>query len=102
MSKGLPVWIVEPEQTEKAELAARKLFEGGQKAAHIPETVSIEELKEQIKKVRQYARDDISSLVKELQTTLSKKYPGVKIKLALDNVDAVTYITEVSDGASTI
>ena len=102
MSKGLPVWIVEPEQTEKAELAARKLFEGGQKAAHIPETVSIEELKEQIKKVRQYARDDISSLVKELQTTLSKKYPRVKIKLAVDNVDAVTYITEVSDGASTI
>lgn len=102
MSKGLPVRIFEPEQAEKMELAARKLFEGGQKAAHIPETVSIEELEEQIKKVRQYARDNISSLVKELQAIVSKKYPDIKIKLAVDNVAAATYITEVSDGANTI
>ena len=102
MGKDLPIWILEPEQTEKAALAARKLFEGGQKAAHIPETASIEELEEKIKKVRQYARDNISSLLEELQITLGKKYPGLKVKSAVDNVDAVTYITEISDGASTV
>jgi len=100
MNKDLPIWILEPEQTEKSELTARKLFEGGEKAAHIPESVSINELKEQIKKVRQDARDNIGSLVKELQTTLSEKYPRVKVKSALDNVEAVKYITEISDGIS--
>ncbi len=100
MNQDLPIWILEPEQTEKTELTARKLFEGGQKAGRIPETVSVEELKEQIKKVRQYARDNIDLLVKELQTTLSEQYPKVKVKSALDNVEAVKYITEISDGIS--
>jgi len=31
MSKDLPIWIMEPEQTEKRDLSARKLFEGGQR-----------------------------------------------------------------------
>ena len=102
MNKDLPIWIMEPEQTEKRDLAARKLFEGGQKAAHIPETVTIDELEQQIKKIRQYTTDNISSLIEELKTTLGEKYPEVKVKSAVDNVDAVTYIAERSDGISTV
>ena len=30
----LPIWIIEPEQTDKRELAALRLSRGGQKAAH--------------------------------------------------------------------
>jgi L-lactate dehydrogenase complex protein LldF len=102
MSKDLPIWIMEPEQTEKRDVAARRLFEGGQKTAHIPETVSIDELKEQLKGVRQYARDNVTSLVEELQSTLSEKYPNVKVKSAADYIEAVTYITGIADGASTV
>ncbi len=102
MSKALPIWIMEPEQTEKRDLAARKIFEGGQKAANIPETVSIDQLEQQLRNVRQYARDNIGSLTEELKTTLSEKYPGVKIKTAVDNIDAVTYIAQISDGATTV
>lgn len=102
MSTNLPIWIMEPEQTEKRDLSARKLFEGGQKAAHIPETASIDELEQQLKNVRQYAQANISSLVEELKTSLAEKYPKVKVKSAVDNVDAVTYIARISDGASTV
>ena len=102
MNSDISIWIMEPEQTEKRDLAARKMFEGGQKAAHIPETASIDELKEQIKRVREYARDNIDSLVKELETTLSEKYPGIKVKSAADYADAVTYITGISGGTRTV
>ena len=102
MSKDLPIWIMEPEQTEKRDLSARKLFEGGQKAAYIPETASIDELEQQLKNVRQYAQANISSLVAELKTGLAEKYPKVKVKSAVDNVDAMTYIAQISDGASTV
>ena len=102
MSKDLPIWIMEPEQTEKRDLSARKLFEGGQKAAYIPETASIDELEQQLKNVRQYAQANISSLVEELKTGLAEKYPKVKVKSAVDNVDAMTYIAQISDGASTV
>jgi len=102
MSKDLPIWIMEPEQTEKRDLSARKLFEGGQKAAYIPDTASIDELEQQLKNVRQYAQANISSLVAELKTGLAEKYPKVKVKSAVDNVDAMTYITQISDGASTV
>ena len=102
MSKDLPIWIMEPEQTEKRDLSARKLFEGGQKAAYIPETASIDELEQQLKNVRQYAQANISSLVAELKTGLAEKYPKVKVKSAVDNVDAMNYIAQISDGASTV
>ena len=93
---------MEPEQSEKRDAAARKLFEGGQKSAHVPETVSIDELKERLKKVRRYARDNISSLIEELKTTLGEKYPGLKVKSAADYIDAANYITEIADGVSTV
>ncbi len=98
MNQGLPIRILEPELTEKRELSARKLFEGGQKAALIPETVSIDDIKQQLKTIRQYASDNISRLVDQLKTNLSQKYPQVSVTSAIDNVNAVRYITEISDG----
>ena len=67
MNRDVPIWILEPELTEKRDLSARKLFEGGQKGALIPETLSIDDIKQQLKEVRQYSRDNISSLVEELK-----------------------------------
>ena len=43
MNSDSPIWILEPELTEKRDLSARKLLEVGQKAALIPETLSIRE-----------------------------------------------------------
>ena len=102
MNKGLPIWILEPEVTEKRDLSARKLIEGGQKRALIPETVSVDDIKQQLKEIRQYSRDNINSLVEELKANLSQKYPQVTIKSASDSIEAVRYITEISDGINTI
>jgi hypothetical protein len=52
LSKDLPIWLMEPEITEKRDLTARKLLEVRQKATRFPEVVSIEELKQRIKKIR--------------------------------------------------
>lgn len=102
MSKGLPIWIVEPELTEKRDLSARKLVESGQKAALIPEPVSIENIKPQLREIREYTRNNINSLVEELKTNLSQKYPQVRVKSAFDNIEAIGYITEISDGIDII
>lgn len=102
MNSDLPIWIMEPEQTEKRDLAAQKVARGGQKAANIPETVSIDELKHRIRTLRGNTRDNIKSLISELETTLSEKHPKVKVKFASDHVDAVQYITQNSDGARTV
>ena len=98
MNKDLPIWILEPELAEKRDLSARKLFEGGQKAALIPEILSIDEIKRQLRESREYARNNINSLAEELETNLSQKYPQVRVKSAFDNIEAVRYITKISDG----
>ena len=98
MNKDLPIWIMEPELTQKRDLSARKLFEGGQKAALIPETPSIDDIKQQLREIREHARQNINSLVEELQTNLGHQYQQVEVKSAVDNIEAVRYITEVSDG----
>jgi len=89
---------MEPELTQKRDLSARKLFEGGQKKALIPETPSIDDIKQQLREIREHARQNINSLVEELQTNLGHQYQQVKVKLAVDNIEAVRYIAEISDG----
>jgi L-lactate utilization protein LutB len=98
MSQDLPIWIMEPELTQKRDWSARRLFEGGQKKALIPETPSIADIKQQLKEIREQARQNINSLVNQLQTNLGQQYPQVKLKLAVDNIEAARYITEISDG----
>ena len=101
MDKDLPIWILEPELAEKRDLSARKLFEGGQKAALIPETLRIDDIKQQLREIREYAHSNINSLAEELKTNLSQKYPQVSVISASDNIEAVRYITEISDGINT-
>lgn len=98
MNQDLPIWIMEPELTQKRDLSARKLFEGGQKKALIPETPSIDDIKQQLREIREHARQNINSLVEELQTNLGHQYQQVEVKLAADNIEAVRYIAEISDG----
>ena len=102
MNQELPIWIMEPELTQKRDWSARKLLEGGQKKALIPETPSIADIKHQLKEIREQARQNINSLVSELQTNLGQQYPQVKLKLAVDNIEAARYITEISDGIKVI
>jgi len=102
MDKDLPIWIMEPELTQKRDLSARKLLEGGQKKALVPETPTIDEIKQKLREIREYARLNIDSLARELQTNLTQQYPQVKLKLAVDNIEAVRYITQISDGIKLI
>lgn len=102
MNQDLPIWIMEPELTQKRDLSARKLLEGGQKKALIPQTPSIDDLKQQLREIREYTRQNIDSLARELQTNLTQHYPQVKLKLAADNIEAVRYITQISDGIKLI
>ncbi|UCB42958.1 MAG: lactate utilization protein [Dehalococcoidales bacterium] len=98
MDKDLPILILEPELTEKRDSSARKLLEGGQKTAHTPETVSIDDTKRQIRTVREYARNNLDLFVAKLKTNLKQKYPHVKVKSARDNTEAIEYISGISDG----
>ncbi|HEY42187.1 MAG TPA: lactate utilization protein [Dehalococcoidia bacterium] len=102
MDKDLPVWILEPELTEKRDSSARKLFEGGQKADYLPETISIGDTRRQLRTLREYARSNISVLAGELKTNLGQKYPQVKVYTAADSVEAIEYITRASDGLNVI
>ncbi len=102
MNTKLPIWIIEPAQTEKRDLAALKLVKGGQKAADVTSTITIEGLEQQLKTIRRYARDNIYSLADELKMTIDSVFPDIKVKSAVDNVDAVRYLTEISDGTDTI
>ncbi len=93
MSKDLPIWILEPDLAEKRDFSARKLFEGGQKAALIPGTRGIDEIKQQLREVWEYARNNINSLAKELKTNLRQKYPQVRVKSAFDNTEAAKQVS---------
>ncbi len=102
MNQDLSIWIMEPELAEKRELAATKLFKARHNPSPVADTIRIEDIKQRLKEIRQYASNNASFLAGELKTTLSEHQPGIKIKSAVDNADAVAYITEISDGASTV
>jgi len=102
MSMDLPIWILEPEQTETRELTARKLSQGGQKRAGLPEIGSLDEIKQYLKEIREDARNNIDQFTRELKTNLHQKYERIKLKEAGDKTEAISYITRISDGINTI
>lgn len=81
---------------------AKKLSKGRGEAAPIPEMAGIDDLKRQLKKIREYTRDHMDSLAEELETNLCQKYPQVAVKSVSDDAEAIEYITEISDGTDII
>ncbi len=98
MTSGPPIWIVEPDQTEKRDDYAGRVSLKPRPTADVTRALTVEELKERIKKVRQGARDNVGSLVTRLETTLRTRYPNVKVAPADDYRQAVSYITRNAGG----
>jgi L-lactate utilization protein LutB len=98
----LPIWIIEPEQNDKRDLAADRLVRGAQKSAHVPLPTSIKDLKSQIKALRENARDNIDSLIDRLQASLSKRYPSARVTTATDYISVAGYISQNSGTTKTI
>ena len=101
MKIDLPISILEPELREKRILTAKKLYQLGKKTPSAPKVLSIKDIKQELRRIREYSRSNINSLTAELQATLRQKYPAVKVTAAIDNIEAVKYITVISDGNKT-
>ncbi len=102
MGNGLPIYIIEPESTKKRELTAKKIAQGGQRVTQITDSVNIDDIKQRLKRIREYSRDNASSLLQEVKNTLVQKYPQTSVKSAYNFTDAVRYITEISHGIKII
>ena len=102
MAKDLPIWIEEPRSRKKADLLARNLFKIGRQQVLPSETTSVHDVKQQLKKIREYARDNLNQLTEELKANLSQRYPQIKILSAVDDAKAIEYIIGISDGIDSI
>jgi len=102
MDNALPIWIMKPEQAQKRDLAARKLLEGGLRRAHSPETIRLDQIKQQLRRIREDAANNIEGLTQELKTNLYQKCKQINLEEAADETEAVSYITKISDGIGTI
>jgi Fe-S oxidoreductase len=102
MNIELPIWILEPDPTEKWNSWTKRFTEPKMKSDLITEFTSIDDIKRQLKDVRQYARDNSEALVAELKANLSQRYPGVTVTSAADSAEALSYITRVADGIKTV
>ncbi len=105
MNIDLPIWIIEPGAAEKKrELVALKFLSAGQEqeVTQILEPVSIDDVKTQLRKLREEAAGNISRLTEELKSNLNRKYPQIKIKSAADHTEAINYIRDISNGIKTI
>lgn len=97
----LPISIIEPETEEKRRSVAKQLNAVRGKSPLIRETANVIDLKRRLREIREFARDNIDSLVKDLETNISQKYPGVKITSSRDAAGAVKYITDHAGGTKT-
>ena len=102
MSNGLPIWIVEPDQTEKREDYAGRVSLKAHPSPDVSQTLTVEDLKARIKKVRQDARDDIKPLIARLEATLRERYPNVKVTSPFDYKQAVSYIGQNAGGSRVV
>ena len=102
MNDALPIWIVEPEQSDKRDLAALKLSRGGQKSAHIPHSVAVADLKNELRHLRESARDNVDSLAARFQASVKERYPSAHVQFADDAADAVEYVTRSAGETRTI
>ncbi len=98
----LPIHIMEPEPERKRRSVASKLNIARGEPPAFKETASIQEIKRDLRKIREYARDNIASLVGELEINVAKKYPGVKISSARDAAQAAQYIARAGEGTMAV
>lgn len=102
MNEALPIWILEPDPAEKWALWSSRFTQPTAKSDLVTDYTSIDDIKQQLKNVREYTRDNLGALVEELKSSLSQRYPGVSIKPASDSTEALDYIAAVSEGIKTV
>jgi L-lactate utilization protein LutB len=92
MNDSLPIWVMDPDRKDKAEVFAHILLDKARRPEKLPELLSIDEIKQRLKTMRQESRDHVEQLLIELQCNVRARYPQIKIKVAEDYEQAVTYI----------
>ena len=102
MTDRLPVWIVEPDPVEKWNQWSSKFNKSQTNPDALQESIDIDAVKQQLKGIRQYSKDNNSRLVEELKTSLSQRFPGVKIQSASDSAEAISCIKEIANGIKNI
>jgi len=94
MNNSLPISILEPAGRERQRQVVEVVARKGSR-------LSLEEIKAQLKGIREHSRDAHESLLSQLRSNLSN-HPGIKLAEARDSAEAVAYITEVAAGANLI
>ncbi|HJX03986.1 MAG TPA: hypothetical protein VJ488_05455, partial [Dehalococcoidia bacterium] len=102
MNGNLPICVMEPERKHKAEAYARILLDRARRPDKLAESLSIDEIKQHLKAIRQESSNNIEQLLVELQHNLRAKYPQVKISVAQDYGQAVDYIKAASNNIDII
>ncbi len=94
MSSTLPISILEPTGREKQRQVVGVVARKGSK-------LSLEEIKAQLKGIRERSRDAQESLLHQLKSNLGN-YQGIRLAVAKDTAEAVAYIQEVAAGTKLI
>ena len=102
MKADLPIAIMEPSYRTRARSTANKLVGWLLEAPAVPQPLSIDEVKQHLRGLREYSRDHMDELADQLRTILAEKYPGVRVKTAADSAEAVEYIAGNSDGINIV
>ncbi|UCC16896.1 MAG: 4Fe-4S dicluster domain-containing protein, partial [Dehalococcoidales bacterium] len=102
MTDNLPVWIIEPDPVEKWNQWSNKFSQSKTNPDAIQESIDIDALKQQLKEIRQYSKDNNNQLTKELEISLSQRYPGVNIQSAFDSAEAINHIKQIANGIKNI
>ena len=93
-STHLPIWLIEP--VIRRDLVAQKLAQVKLGATPVPENSSVDEICQQLRKIREFTQHNIDSLVKELRHNLSQEHPQVAVTSVSDSIEAVKYIAKIS------
>jgi len=102
MTDRLPVWIVEPDPVDKWNHWSSKYSRVRTDPDALQESVDIDAVKQQLKEIRQYSKDNNEKLVDQLKKSLSQRYPQVTIKSAADSTQAISIIKDIAEGINHI
>ena len=96
MADRLPVWIVEPDPVDKWNHWSKKFNQSINNPDTVQESIDIDVIKQQLKEIRQHSKDSNKQLVKELQSSISQRYPGIEIWMASDSSEAINHIKNIA------